>query len=137
MKERKYLVLVEVRVDDDMCKDIESWGEAVDDEMYELEDIGNVGEYDMGFDDNGLVEEIESSEAVDGSYGVEDYISATIQDRLEERGLVHRMCVFPEAGGLYDAVGYMVKEIKTRQAYEELEEEILSGNACVGGQCDD
>ena len=73
-----------------------------------------------------------------GSWKVEpsDHIATLLTEHLREKGLVAKASVLETEHSLYDRQKKHQKHLLQADAYNDLENEIIS-RACVGGACED
>ena len=72
------------------------------------------------------------------SWGVEpsDHIATLLTEHLREKGLVAKASVLEIEHSLYDRQKKHQEHLIQADAYNDLEEEIIS-RACIGGVCED
>lgn len=66
-----------------------------------------------------------------------DYVKTLLTDHARDRGLVIRPSVIETQSRLFDYLGDVIEKKIRDDALAELEEEILTGSACINGNCED
>lgn len=66
-----------------------------------------------------------------------DYVKTLLTDHARDRGLVIRPSVIETESRLFDYLGDVIEKKIKEDVLAELEEEILTGKACVNGNCED
>ena len=73
-----------------------------------------------------------------GKWGVEpsDHVATILSETAREKGLVVKCSVLESTHSLYDRQKKHAEHLVQADAYNDLEDEIIS-KACIGGRCDD